>query len=309
MNGRRLTDWREHGLLPALDERRDAHGRVTYVWTQANIVARVATVYELFALYGRSSRFIHILWLLGYEVRPDLVMERIRVPFAAFWRFWSGGASNIEDLLEHISGQAARMMRWRRNRPAEYPNEADAADHAERFMKYASLPSIPPEHVIRAFELELAARQARTHAGSVPAFPRETAQSPAQGVPPSAASIGVMKFLQQHFTLLRLAAVAKQATWEDYVQAGEDFGIVREIVGPLSAYLRERHLKDANPMLWLRLRYAALSMVGPVFILADIALCRDGHGHRLRAYLRLARRRFRSVDLSEMDRYDVVEDD
>lgn len=307
VNSRRLTDWREHGLLPPLDERRDAHGRVTYVWTQANIVAQVATVQELFAFYGRADRFIHVLWLLGYEVRPELVMESIRAPLAVFWRFWSGGATNTDDLLESISRQAARMMRWRKNRPTTHPSEADAADHVERFLTYATFPSVPPERVLQELETESAARQARTRMGWASALAAETAQSSAQGMPPNAASVGMMRFLQQHFTLLRLAAVAKQATWEDFVQAGDDFALVREIVTAFGAQLRERQMKDTTPLMWLYLRNGALSMLGPLFILADIALRRDGHGRRVRTYLRLARRRFRNSDLSATDRDDVTE--
>lgn len=121
VNHRRLTDWRQKGLLPDMEEVRDAHGHVAYVWNQAGIVAHVATVWELFAFYRRANRFAHVLWLLGYEVRPELVMEGIRAPIVSTWQLWSGGARARDDILDNISALAIRMTQRRERRPPQVP--------------------------------------------------------------------------------------------------------------------------------------------------------------------------------------------
>src|SRR5579859_2119386 len=128
---RRLTDWHSKGLLPDMTPVRDARGRLSYVWNQANIVEQAVEVWGLFDYFGRTERFAHILWLLGYEARPDIVMEGIRAPVVGHWQFWSGGAptdellfddEQKERLLDKLDELAQKMTRRRERRPADYPD-------------------------------------------------------------------------------------------------------------------------------------------------------------------------------------------
>lgn len=287
VNSRRLTDWRQKGLLPEMEEVRGAHGRVSYVWYQTNIVAQVEEIAVLFAYYGRISRFAHMLWLLGYEVRPELVMNGIRAPIVSMWQEWSGGASaneqlfdeeQLEQLRDTISALAMRIARRRERRPAGFPNRDDATDQVFRTMSMMIDPAYPVEDVIG----ELATR---------------SIANTTQNAVYDAMATQVVQFLQRELTPRRLAEVASTASWEEFSEAGVDFGLLRDILTLFTSHLRERgNRADLDHRVWMVLRNGTLSAVGHGIIVGDMALRRAGYGRRIRAYLRLIRQRMGKSD-------------
>lgn len=292
INKRRLTDWRQRGLLPELEEVRDARGRVAYVWNQANIVEQVVEVWMLFEKYGHASRLAYMLWLLGYDVRPNLVMDAICAPIISHWQFWSGGASADEQLfddeqkerlLDTIDKLAQRIARRRERRPAGHPDFGEAADLIYRFLSALNDPTYPVEDFIN----DLAA-QSHPQASMNPASDQ--------------AIIEVVEFMQHHLTPRHLAEVATNATWQEYCESREDFSILREIITIFDLPERVRsRMSEPSPALWMILRNGALGRLGPWIIIGDIAFRRAGYGQRISSYLSQVQARLSMVDLSAFD--------
>lgn len=289
---RRLTDWRQRGLLPALEEIRDAHGRVTYVWNQANIVDQVVEVWALFAQYGHADHLVHWLWLLGYEVRPELVMEDVRAPIVSHWQFWSGGApadeqlfddEQKERLLDTIDRLAQRIARRRERRPVGYQTFDDAADQMVRMLSVLNDPTYPPEDIIE----HLATRS------------KFTAPS---GERPDQVLVEMVEFAQRHLTPRHLAEIATNATWQEFCEVSEDFSMLREIITIFGLAERLRDASDElDPRVMMIMRNGLLGMFGHWIVMGDIALRRAGYGPRIWGYLSQARDSLRDVDLSAFD--------
>lgn len=289
---RRLTDWRQRGLLPELEEVRDVHGRVSYMWTQANIVDHVAEVWALFAQYGHANQIAHWLWLLGYEVRPELVIESVRAPIMSHWSLLSGGSPAIEQLfddeqkerlLDTIDKLAQRIARRRERRPSGYPTFDDAADQTFRMLSTLNDPTHPPEEIVEQLEK------------------RSNSNAPS-GVPANSAKAEMVEFAQRHLTPRHLAEVASNATWQEFCEAGEDFSILREIntIFDLAERLTGAS-DDLDPRVLMIMRNGLLGMFGHWIIVGDIALRRAGYGPRISGFLGQARESLRKVDLSALD--------
>lgn len=71
---RRLTDWRQKGLLPPLKEKGQQHHGKIYYWNNPEIVAQAVTISRLFGLRSRIEWVMLSAWFLGY----DLPLHKVR---------------------------------------------------------------------------------------------------------------------------------------------------------------------------------------------------------------------------------------
>lgn len=65
---RRLTDWRQKGLLPSLKVKGQQHHGKIYYWDTPEITAQAVTVCKLFELYYRSEWVLLSTWFAGYDI-------------------------------------------------------------------------------------------------------------------------------------------------------------------------------------------------------------------------------------------------
>jgi len=75
MTERRLTDWRQKGLLPKFRQKgRQHHGKV-YYWDEPDVIAQAITVCELFEQYSRADWVFLSTWFAGYPLSVKKVRE------------------------------------------------------------------------------------------------------------------------------------------------------------------------------------------------------------------------------------------
>lgn len=75
---RRLTDWRERGIMPPLCSAGQGRGKGRcYFWSEPDVLKHAITVCELLAYYRRVDDIYLPLWLLGFGVPLEVVRRKI----------------------------------------------------------------------------------------------------------------------------------------------------------------------------------------------------------------------------------------
>lgn len=90
---RRLTDWRQKGILPPLKVKGCQHHGKIYYWEEPEIIAQAVIVCKLFGLYSRADWVMLSTWFVGY----DIPLKRVR-------ESWINGLEfEINHLKKHAS--------------------------------------------------------------------------------------------------------------------------------------------------------------------------------------------------------------
>jgi len=112
---RRLRDWRDKGLLPALTTREKGRGLGRqFCWEDREILNRAITVYELLAKRERFPNAHYLeLWFTGYAADYDVVRKTWLSSLRSTEQAWLNGASGsdgIEDALAPSSALIGRKI-------------------------------------------------------------------------------------------------------------------------------------------------------------------------------------------------------
>lgn len=145
---RRITDWKNKGLLPPFDRGGaglgKGKGKAESTWTNGRaIVGRAVWVHRLMSIY-RNAESLHLpLWMVGYEVETELVRAALLEPLEGVAEMFETEAIDKLEIVEPLERKDGMIEDY----------IGDLAEDWVRKEKFAELLGIPQEVVETAMNI------------------------------------------------------------------------------------------------------------------------------------------------------------
>lgn len=248
---RRITDWKNKGLLPHYDCRGSGlgkgKGKAKSSWADGRaIIERAVWVYRLMAIYRSSESAYLPLWVLGYPVPKELVRGALLEPL-----------ENIAEMFEvEAVGTLEVVEPYERKDGIIEDYIGDLSHDWIRKEKFTEILGIPqevieatmniffnPEYDLKDLGFEegnqqLAVWKNRVNTEIMPALAKGLEEENSQNIPPVRPDgIEILfsqpAFFQEHLSVEALSKVVTNASEEDFRDVQEDLQILRTIIEPM----------------------------------------------------------------------------
>lgn len=296
---RRITDWKNKGLLPPFDRRGiglgKGKGKTESIWTNGReIVERAVWVHRLLAIYRHSDTLHFPLWMLGYPVPAELVRAALLEPLDGISEAFQTEAVEKLEIVEPLE---------RKNGMIEDYIE-DLAENWVRKEKFAELLGIPQEVIEATMNIffnpdynlsdlgfedgdnQLAVWKNHVNNEILPVLTNgfDESQDAPKPIRPEGIELvfAQPEFFQERLSVAALRAAVIEASEEDFHNIQEDLQVVRTVVGPmgemiatLMKHARVQQLPTLQDVL------PDLFRITNLLVLVDLSMRRHGLGPQL----------------------------
>jgi len=263
---RRLTQLTSEGLLPKLKRTSlPSSNRPVYMW-KPEVIEQATYLYDLIGRGTAHHQILLALWLSGYEVPFEPLLQRWLRPIGTLLHNLTGGEQDPDEAVDEISSSLVKYSepRWKFSpRPDEVIREVGVEKWIELmvvFFGMLAVPSYEPDEI--SYEDMRGTLQKINKIAQTNVDPDET--------------LSWVLSLREIFTLPRYQDVLINATVEEWTQVRDDYLTFCQLLHQLAVLFprRSAHLtKEMRQTLFLK----GGSMLPPLLLAVRYA----GYGDRI----------------------------
>lgn len=282
---RRITDWRQKGLLPAFDESGPglgkSRGRRRSAWSEGEIVLKQAIwVYRLLDLFGNAEKLYIPLWMLGYDVSVSHVRKALNEPLSSAVREIDAATNTsggLQDIIDDIAFEVSNKVRATNIEALQVPQEWLEACVSIFFVQDYAVWDAPFEYGVNA----LRGWQGLVEEQIASAFGKTLEDCPAVSDQHNGllTSVDFAAFCNKSFSLRQIKSAVEACTDEVLRSVQQDMKMLVEIatfVWRITLILTRNLPAEFRPT---EARALLLSFsLGRLLIWADISLRQSGFG-------------------------------
>lgn len=296
---RRITDWKNKGLLPPFDRGGaglgKGKGKAESTWKNGRaIVERAVWVHRLLSIY-RNAESLHLpLWMVGFEVETELVRSALLEPLKGIAKMFETEAIDKLEIVEPLERRDGMIEDY----------IGDLAEHWVRKEKFAELLGIPQEVVEAAMNIffnpdydladlgfeegnrQLAVWKDRVNNQIMPVLSNgfEECKDTSQPIRPEGIELVFSQpsVFQERLSIKALRKAVADASEADFQSIQEDLQVLRTVIEPMGEMIVTlmRHAKIQRLPTMLDV-LPDLFRVANLLVLVDLSMRRHGLGPQL----------------------------